>query len=218
MNVWKALTTSWNNWNVSSVLRQETGWKERRRNDRILCHVRRTSSARNYEFESTVRLHLDAVRLHLDAVRRHLDAVRLHLDAVRLHCDAVRLHLDAVRRHLDAVRHAHIATNALHVLNASVNFVVYCLVGHRFRRILGRRLTECRPPAVSGSDDVPEDWPGGTPAGAGVGEGSECEQVALAAAAQPPTDQYSSSDFEGLFVNPLHKKSNKPTTDRSIGA
>jgi len=93
----------------------------------------------------------------------------------------------AVRLHLDAVRHAHIATNALHVVNASVNFVIYCLVGHRFRRILGRRLTECRAPAVSVSDEAPEDWAGGTPAG---GAGSECEHVAMAAAAaQPTTDQ-----------------------------
>jgi len=92
----------------------------------------------------------------------------------------------AVQLHVDAVRYAQVATNALHVVNASVNFIIYCLVGHRFRRILGRRLTECRQPPVSVSDEVHEDWAAGTPAVCG---GSECEQVALAPPARRTTDQ-----------------------------
>lgn len=81
-----------------------------------------------------------------------------------------------VRLHRDAVRHAHVATNVLHVVNASVNFIIYCLVGRKFRRLLGRRLVGCRPPSVTVSEEVGEDWAAGTPAGDG---GSECENVAM---------------------------------------
>lgn len=81
-----------------------------------------------------------------------------------------------VRLHLHAVRHAHVAFNALHVVNASVNFIIYCLVGRKFRRLLVSRLTGCRPPTITVSEEVAEDWAAGTPAGDG---GSECENVAM---------------------------------------
>ena len=81
-----------------------------------------------------------------------------------------------VRLHMDAVRYAHVASNALHVVNASVNFIIYCLVGRKFRRLLGRRLTGCRAPTVTASEEVAEDWAAGTPA---VDGGSECENVAM---------------------------------------
>jgi len=81
-----------------------------------------------------------------------------------------------VRLHLDAVRYAHVAANALHVVNASVNFIIYCLVGRKFRRLLGRRLVGCRPPTITVSEEVAEDWGAGTPAGEG---GSDCENVAM---------------------------------------
>ena len=81
-----------------------------------------------------------------------------------------------VQLHLDAVRHAHVASNVLHVVNSSVNFIIYCLVGRRFRRLLGRRLTGCRPPTFIGSDEIAEDWAGETPAGNGA---SDCQHMAM---------------------------------------
>ena len=85
-----------------------------------------------------------------------------------------------VQLHRDAVRHAYLAANALHVVNSSVNFVVYCLVGHKFRRMLGRRLaTGCRPPSLTTSEEAAAagDWEAGTAAGDGA---SDCERVVMA--------------------------------------
>lgn len=80
-----------------------------------------------------------------------------------------------VRLHRDAVRYAHVAANALHVVNASVNFIIYCLVGRKFRHLLGRRLVGCRPPTATISEEVAEDW-AATPA---IEGGSDCENVAM---------------------------------------
>lgn len=95
-----------------------------------------------------------------------------------------------VRLHLDAVRHAHVASNVLHVVNASVNFIIYCLVGRKFRRLLGRRLSGCRPPTVTVSEEVAEDWAAGTPAGEGGSDGENVPMVLSPATereAQPAT-------------------------------
>jgi len=123
-----------------------------------------------------------------------------------------------VRLHLAAVRHAHVACNALHVVNASVNFIVYCLVGRKFRRLLGRRLTSCRPPTVTVSEEVAEDWAAGTPAGDG---GSECENVAmvpLPAGTEP--DMQASANVVGArddrCVIVVHHQENANTASTSV--
>jgi len=103
-----------------------------------------------------------------------------------------------VRLHLEAVRHAHVATNALHVLNASVNFIIYCLVGRKFRRMLSRRLAGCRPPTVTASDEAADDWAAGTP---GVDGGSECEQVAMVPPASYRNNDQRNTNVEGGVVD-----------------
>lgn len=115
-----------------------------------------------------------------------------------------------VRLHLDAVRYAHVATNALHVVNSSVNFIIYCLVGRKFRRILGRRLTGCRSPTVTVSDDVVEDWaPAASPA---VNDGSDCEQVAMVQATTFKNVQATTSVVEG----PGDRRAVEGPADRNI--
>jgi len=99
-----------------------------------------------------------------------------------------------VRLHLDAVRYAHVAANALHVVNASVNFIIYCLVGRRFRRLLGRRLIGCRPPPVTVSEEVAEDWAGPTPAGEAA---SDCENIAMVSPASGKDAQATTSAVGG---------------------
>jgi len=52
---------------------------------------------------------------------------------------------DRMSLNTSTVRYALVVCNALHALNSSVNFIIYCLLGCRFRRILLRRLTDvCR--------------------------------------------------------------------------
>jgi hypothetical protein len=46
-------------------------------------------------------------------------------------------------------RYANVVCNALHAVNSSTNFLVYCLLGRRFRRILRRRLADmCSQPSA----------------------------------------------------------------------
>ena len=55
----------------------------------------------------------------------------------------VQEYVQSVRLNHQTVLYANVTVNALHAVNSSVNFFVYCLIGRRFRQILSTRVVIC---------------------------------------------------------------------------
>jgi len=119
------------------------------------CDARTTSTCCDVTPTSTC---CDA-RTHVNLLRRQKTSTCCDVTPTSTCCDA-RTHVNLLRRqydisllrrqtHVNLLRRGNTVTNALLAFNSSINFIIYCLVGKKFRDILTdilrcRRRTESR--------------------------------------------------------------------------